>query len=145
MNPIGYLEFSEVLIEDEPYQVFSVRRLSTRRNNTNINAQYRYRVVPITGTSMNAARPVPIREDDYVLMQEQAQPDDNDIVVAEIVGVDNRATVKRFKRTNGKIQLLPESTDPKHDPIDLEREFNVLDDDLKVRGVVIAIFKKKPC
>ncbi len=144
-NPLGFLEISEILIEDEPYQVYSVRRLSARQNAVNISSQSQYQTVYVTGTSMNAASPIPIEEGDYVLVQVQPDFEDNEIVVAGIIGQDVRATVKRLRRRNGKIQLVPESTDPKNYEVDLEKEFSLLDDDFKILGTVIAIFKKKPC
>ena len=144
-NPLGFLEISEVLIDDEPYQVFSVRRQSIRRNVINISSQSQYKTVQVTGTSMNAARPVPIETGDYVLLQAVPNVGDNEIVVAGIFGQDERATVKRLRRRNGKIQLIPESTDPTNYEIDWEKEFNALDDEFRIIGVVEAIFKKKPC
>jgi Peptidase S24-like len=142
-DPLGFLEISEVLIEDEPYQVFSVRRPSTSRNVADISSQSRYQTVRVTGTSMNAAKPIPIVEGDFVLIQAQPDVDDNEIVVAGITGQDERATVKRLKRRNGKIRLVPETTDPKNSEIDWEKEFSELDEDFRIIGTVIAIFKKK--
>jgi peptidase S24-like protein len=143
-NPVGFLEISEVLIEDEPYQVHSVRRQSARRSTVNFSSQAQYRTVHITGTSMNDARPVPIDDGDYVLIQCQIEPEDNDIVIAGIIGHDDRATVKRLRRSNGKIRLIPESTDTIHYELDLDKEFNEFDEDFQIIGVVEAVFKKKP-
>ena len=142
-DPLGFLEISEVLIEDEPYQVFSVQRPSPRRNIVDISSLYRYQTVYVTGTSMNAAKPIPIVEGDFVLIQAQPDVDDNEIVVAGITGYDERATIKRLKRRNGKIRLVPETTDPKNSEIDWDKEFSELDEDFKIIGTVIAIFKKK--
>lgn len=142
-HPLGFLEISEVLIEDEPYQVLSVQRPSSRRNIVDINSQHRYQTVYVTGTSMNAAKPIPIVEGDFVLIQAQPDVDDNEIVVAGITGYDERATIKRLKRRNGKIRLVPETTDPKNSEIDWDKEFSELDEDFKIIGTVIAIFKKK--
>jgi peptidase S24-like protein len=143
-NSLGFLEISEVLIEDEPYQVFCVQRPSSRHNIVDISHQYRYQTVCVKGTSMNAAKPIPIVEGDFVLIQAQPDVGDNEIVVAGITGQDERATVKRLKRRNGKIRLVPETTDPKHSEIDWEKEFSELDEDFRIIGTVIAIFKKKP-
>lgn len=142
-NPLGFLEISEVLIEDELYQVWSVQRPSSRRNPVDINSRYRYQTVCVIGTSMNAAKPIPIMEGDFVLIQEQPDVADNEIVVAGITGFDERATIKRLKRRNGKIRLVPETTDPKNSEIDWDKEFSELDEDFKIIGTVIAIFKKK--
>lgn len=142
-NPLGFLEISQVLIEDEPYDVFSVRRPSSRRNVADISSQNRYQTVYVTGTSMNAAKPTPIMEGDFVLIESRPVVDDNEIVVAGIVGQDERATIKRLKRRNGKIRLVPETTDPKNAEFDWEKEFSDLDEIFTVFGVVIAVFKKK--
>ena len=142
-NPLGFLEISEVLIEEEPYQVLSVQRPSQRRNSVDINSQSKYQTLCVTGTSMNAAKPIPIVEGDFVLIQAQPDVDDNEIVVAGITGYDERATIKRLKRRNGKIRLVPETTDPKNSEIDWDKEFSELDEDFKIIGTVIAIFKKK--
>ena len=142
-DPLGFLEISEVLIEDEPYQVLSVQRPSSRRNIVDLSSQYRYQTVYVTGTSMNAAKPIPIVEGDFVLIQAQPHVNDNEIVVVGITGLDERATIKRLKRRNGKIRLVPETTDPKNSEIDWDKEFSELEEDFKIIGTVIAIFKKK--
>jgi hypothetical protein len=142
-EPLGFLEISEVLIENEPYLVHSIRRMSTRRNAVNISSQSQYITVHVNGTSMNAARPVPIDDGDYILVQSQNNADDNEIVVAGIFGQDKRATVKRMKCNNGKIRLIPESYDPSHYELDWEKEFNELDGQFQIIGVVEAVFKKK--
>ena len=142
-SPKGFLEISEVLIEGEPYLVRSIRQKSIQRNPVNIgNSQYM--TVHVTGTSMNAAKPVPINDGDYILVRSQDTAEDNEIVVAGIVGQDERATIKRLKRRNGKIRLVPETTDPKNAEIDWEKEFSDLDGSFTIFGVVIAVLKKKP-
>jgi SOS-response transcriptional repressor LexA len=77
------------------------------------------------------------------LVHSQDDADDNEIVVAGIFGQDDRATVKRLKHRNGKYQLIPESNDPHHYELDWEKEFNKLDGEFKIVGVVEAVFKKK--
>lgn len=144
-NPLGFLEISEVLIEDEPYGVFSVRRTSTTyRYPVNISSQSQYQTIRVTGTSMNAATPVPIEPGDFVLIVSQPDVADNEIVVAGILGQNERATVKRFSRRNGRIQLKPESTDESNYDLDWEKEFDeTVDDEFRIIGVVEAVFKKK--
>lgn len=144
-DPLGFLEISEVTIEDEPYRVFGVHRASTAyRYVVDIDSRLRYNTVRVTGTSMNIASPVPIESGDYVLILSQPNANDNDIVVAGILGQDERATVKRFSRRNGKIQLKPESSDESNYEINLEDEFDEnLDDAFTIIGVVIAVFKKR--
>jgi hypothetical protein len=142
-NPTGYLEFTEVRIEDAAYEIHSIKRKSIRRNTVNIDSLTGYRTVRVRGTSMNAARPVPINDGDYILIHQQNAPGDNEIVVAEIIGYDTLATVKRLNYRNGKIQLIPESTDQQHyDNPDWGKEWNW--NEIRFVGVVEAVFKKKP-
>jgi hypothetical protein len=142
-EPVGFLEITEVLIEDEPYLVHSIQRTSTRRNAVNIISPSDYMTIHVRGTSMNAARPVPIDDGDYILVHSQNRAEDNEIVVAGIFGRDDLATVKRMRHRNGKILLIPESNDPSHYELDWEKEFNELDGEFKIVGVVEAVFKKK--
>jgi len=142
-NPLGFLEISEVLIEDEPYEVFSVHRPSIRHNTVDISSQSRYHTVHITGTSMNAAKPISIDPGDYVLIVSQPAVEDNEIVVAGFLGQNERSSVKRLRRRNGRIQLMPESTDPSNYELDWEKEFDELDDEFRIIGVVEAVLKKK--
>lgn len=144
-NPRGFLEISEVLIDDEPYTIHNVHRTSPRRSTVNISSQSQYHTVHIIGTSMNAAIPVPIDSGDYVLIvAPQSEVGDNEIVVASIVGQDERATVKRLSRRNGRIQLKPESSDESNYEIDWEKEYDEKsDDEFKIIGVVKAVLKKK--
>lgn len=143
-TPLGFLEISEVLIEEEQYEVRSVHQASQRRNSVDFSSQSKYQVSCVSGTSMNAAKPVPIEPDDYVLIRAQKVPNNYDIVVAEIYGPNARSTIKRYKRENGKIRLIPETTDPKNIELDWELEFDELDDGFKIIGVVEAVFKRKP-
>lgn len=142
-DPVGFLEITEVLIENEPYLVYSIQHTSLGRNTVNIIPSSGYMTIHVRGTSMNAARPVPINDGDYILVHSQDNAKDNEIVVAGIFGQDERATVKRIKYRNGKIKLIPESNDPSHYELDWEKEFNVLDGEFKIVGVVEAVLKKK--
>lgn len=65
------------------------------------------------------------------------------LFVGAIFGQDERAKLKRLKGRNGKIRLIPESYDPsKYEP-DWKKEFNELDDEFRIVGVVEAVFKKR--
>ena len=142
-NPVGFLEISEILIENEKYLVNSIRRTLMRRNAVNISPQFQYMTIYVKGTSMNAAKPVPIDDGDYILVKAQNIADDNEIVVAAIFGQDELATVKRIKCNDGKIRLIPESNDPSHNELNLEKEFNEFGGEFMIIGVVEAVFKKK--
>lgn len=139
----GYLEIREVVIEGEPYQVFNVQReTGTRNAYVSINFNERYNTVRVTGNSMNRATPISIEDGDYVFVQVSRVARDNSIVIAQIVGLDDRATIKRLNRRNGRIILRPESSDT-YSPIDVEREFDRFDNGFSVYGVVRAVFKKR--
>ncbi len=137
----GKLEFLDVFFEDDtPYQPVSLR---PGENVINISDSKEYFVLKVTGTSMNTASPEPILNGDYVLMCAQKTAESGDIVAAEIVGVDDLATLKRYKVESGKIVLLPESDDPAfQDPISIRREFRKPDDNFYIRGVALAVFKR---
>jgi SOS-response transcriptional repressor LexA len=111
-----------------------------------LNQLQEYYILRVCGTSMNDARPEKIEDGDYVLMRKQNGAENQDIVAAEITsgdGKDDRATLKRFKRVNGKILLLPESTDPEFaKPMYVDRMFTTFDVDFCIRGVALAVFKK---
>lgn len=144
-DPSGFLEISEVVIGGEAYNILSVKRTAANfRHAVEINSQRRYQTVHVTGTSMNAAIPVPIEPGDYVLIVSQPVVEDNEIVVAGILDQDVRATVKRFCRRNGRIQLKPESSDESNYQFDWEKEYDEkLGDQFEIIGVVEAVFKKK--
>jgi hypothetical protein len=60
-----------------------------------------------------------------------------------ILGLDSRASIKRLRRRNGKLQFVPETTDPIHSEIDWEKEHDPFDEKVQILGVVEAIFRKK--
>ncbi len=141
-NPSGHLEITEVLIDNEPYKVFSMKRISLQRNTVNIMPSLEYKTVRVKGTSMNAAQPTPLNDGDYILVRLQNMAIDNDIVVAGIFEFDTSATVKRLRIHDNKIQLVPESTDSSHyNNFEFERDFK--NSEVNIVGVVEAVFKKK--
>jgi repressor LexA len=94
----------------------------------------RYFLLRVHGNSMNKAR---VRSDriedgDLVLIRQQATAEDGQIIVALI---DDEATIKRLVRQPGYFMLKPESTDPKHRPIIVDREF-------RVQGVAVQVLKR---
>lgn len=80
------------------------------------------------GDSMNKAG---IDDGDLVLVQQTAAANENDIVVALI---EENATIKRFKRGDGYIALLPQSRNPKHQPI-------IMRDNFSIQGKVVKTVK----
>ena len=91
-------------------------------------------VVKVTGDSMNQEN---ITEQDFVLLRKVDVPDNGDIVLAEIVGVDTRATLKRYFKEKDIIMLKPNSNNPVHKPF----VFNKINEGFYIRGVVVAILK----
>lgn len=80
------------------------------------------------GDSMNEAG---IDDGDLVLVEQTPTASGNDIIVALI---EDNATIKRFKRGDGYVALVPQSRNPKHQPI-------VMRDNFSIQGKVIKIVK----
>ncbi len=83
-----------------------------------------YFLLRASGTSMNKTG---INDGDLVIVRQQPVAENGDRVVALI---DDAATIKEYRREGGKIVLMPRSTDKRHKPIILERDF-------MIQGVVI--------
>ena len=73
-----------------------------------------------------------ILDGDYVIVEERPQPDNGQMVVANI---DGDATVKRFHREpGGAVRLEP--ANPAYEPIIVQ------DRELQIRGVVVGVVRK---
>jgi repressor LexA len=88
----------------------------------------------VRGDSMNRARVEGgfIDDGDLVLVKQRAVAQPQEIVVAM---VDGEATIKRLVRAPGYYILKPESTNPAHKPIIVEKDFSI-------QGIVIRVLKK---
>lgn len=86
---------------------------------------YRYFLLRAQGDSMNAKE---IKSGDLILVRQQETADSGDIVVALI---DDEATVKQMYVYPDAIVLKPRSKNKKHQPIILDRDF-------QIQGKVIA-------
>lgn len=86
---------------------------------------HRYFLLRVSGDSMDKAG---IRNRDLVLIRQQATAQPGQFVVALI---DDEATVKRLRVTPHAVVLEPVSTNPKHQPIILGRDFTI-------QGVVVG-------
>jgi repressor LexA len=93
-----------------------------------------YFLLRVRGNSMNKAKVAgeKIEDGDLVLVRQQATANDGDIVVALI---DGEATIKRFARGSGYYVLKPDSTDTKHRPIVVDRDFHI-------QGIVVRVLKR---
>lgn len=78
---------------------------------TDLNGGAEYFALRVTGDSMNAAR---INDGDLLIVRRQDIVDNGDIAV--VLVDDEDATVKRFYREGNTITLMPQSTNPVHQP-----------------------------
>ncbi|MFC5908630.1 LexA family protein [Streptacidiphilus monticola] len=83
-------------------------------------------VLKSRGDSM--AGPGQILDEDFVVVRRQQAAGDGDIITALL---EDEATVKRLKRKNGRVRLMPDS--PVHDPIPGEHAI--------VLGRVVAVMR----
>ena len=128
--PTDTVEIDRVLISGHPYSIHSTRG----RRIINIPFDQKLIVVKVKGDSMNLEN---ITEKDFVLLRKVDVPENGDIVLAEIVGVDSKATLKRYFIEKGTITLRPNSSNPIHQPF----VFKKIDDGFYIRGVVVAVLK----
>lgn len=85
----------------------------------------------VRGDSMIGAG---ILDGDVVVVRSGAAADDGDIVVALLPGgAEDEATVKRLKRTKGRVLLVPEN--PALEPFEMDPEGRLL-------GTVVAVLRK---
>lgn len=78
---------------------------------TDLNGGAEYFALRVTGDSMNAMR---IQEGDLLMVRRQDTVENGEVAVV-MVG-ESDATVKRFYATNNTVTLMPQSTNPKHQP-----------------------------
>lgn len=90
-----------------------------------IKGSSKHFLLKAVGNSMNIAG---INDGDLVLVKQQNTAENGNIVVALI---DDEATIKELHKTKEAIVLKPHSTEPKHKPIILNRDF-------KIQGIVIT-------
>lgn len=117
---------------DKGYLCFSL----TEDREIKISESSKYFMLKVQGHSMNN---VDIDENDIVLVHYQKYADNNDFVVAEIVEIDELATLKRFVRRGEKITLKPESMATGYQT----HAFSRTSERFYVRGKAVAVFKSK--
>lgn len=86
---------------------------------------HKYFLVRAKGDSMNEKG---INEGDFILVRKQSSADNKDAVV---VLVDNEVTVKEYCTSKEAVVLKPRSSNKKHKPIMVTRDF-------QVQGVIVA-------
>jgi phage repressor protein C with HTH and peptisase S24 domain len=128
--PIGTVEIDHLSINGHPYSIHSTRG----RKIINLPIDQKFSVIKVKGDSMNQEN---ITEQDYVILRRVDTPANGDIVMAEIMGIDSHATLKRFSRDQDTITLKPHSSNPVHKPF----VFKKVNEGFYIRGVVIAILK----
>lgn len=97
---------------------------------TDLNGGAEYFALRVTGDSMNA---IGINDGYLIVVRRQDEVENGEVAVV-LVG-DNDATVKRFYATNSIVTLMPQSTNPVHQPqiYDLNRT------SVKVLGKVVKV------
>ena len=128
--PIGSVEIDRVSINGHPYSIHSTRG----RKVINLPLDQRLMVVKVKGDSMDQEG---ILEQDYVILRKVDAPSNGDIVMAEVVGIDSKATLKIYFRDKDTITLKPHSSNPVHHPF----EFKKVSKGFLIRGVVVAVLK----
>jgi len=129
---IGQTESDQFIINDISYQATDL----IGRGQITIQEREQYAMVRIKGESMNK---LDIQKDDYVLIHRQEVANHTDIVLAERINLDPEATLKRLYWQGNTIELQPESDDPSHPILPVDKR-----DNLRILGVAIAIFKPVP-
>jgi uncharacterized protein YoaH (UPF0181 family) len=128
--PIGIVEIDSLTINGHPYSIHSTRG----RKIINLPFDQKFSVVKVKGDSMDQEN---ITEKDYVLLRKVDAPANGDIVMAEIVGIDSHATLKKYAKDVDSIILNPHSSNPAHKPF----IFKKINEGFYIRGVVVAVLK----
>ena len=95
---------------------------------TELNGGAEYFALRVTGDSMNAAR---IGDGDTLVIRRQECVENGQIAVV-LVG-DDEATVKRFFKNGHTVTLMPQSTNPVHQP----QIYDTRDVQIRVIGLVV--------
>lgn len=128
-----WIEIDRVLIDQVPHYVLNLRGGKT----VILKDTEHYIVIKVLGESMNKKN---IENDDYVLMRVQEAAENEDIVAVEVddyVLGDEKASLKQFFRSGGKVILQPQSTNPDYQAYEFDKGIGV-----HVRGVALAVLKR---
>ncbi len=97
---------------------------------TDLNGGAEYFALRVTGDSMNAAR---IQDGDLLIVRRQEEVENGEIAI--VLVDDEDATVKRFYSTRDTVTLMPQSTNPQHQP----QMYDLRKTRIKVLGKVVKI------
>lgn len=97
---------------------------------TDLNGGAEYFALRVSGDSMNAAR---IQDGDILIVRRQEEVENGEVAVV-MVG-DEDATVKRFYATGSTVTLMPQSTNPTHQP----QIYDTAKTPIRVIGKVIEV------
>lgn len=97
---------------------------------TDLNGAAEYFALRVSGDSMNAAR---IQDGDILIVRRQDAVENGEVAVV-MVG-DEDATVKRFYATGSTVTLLPQSTNPEHQP----QIYDTAKTSIRVIGKVVKV------
>jgi len=128
--PIGKIEVDRLSIDGHPYRIYNPRG----RRVVSLPSDQKITVVKVKGDSMNEENILP---GDYVVLRKVEVPVNGDIVMAEIIDTDSKATLKLFYKEKNTISLQPHSSNPVHKPF----IFKKIGEGFYIRGVVIAVLK----
>ena len=128
--PKGTVDLNRLSIDGHPYSIHSTRG----RKVIKLPLDQKMVVVKVKGDSMDLDN---IAEQDYILLTRVDVPLNGDLVMAEIVGVDKTAILKRYLQEGENITLQPHSSNSIHKTYDFKKD----DKGFCIRGVVIAVLK----
>ena len=97
---------------------------------TDLNGGAEYFALRVSGDSMNAAR---IQDGDILIVRRQDEVENGEVAVV-MVG-DDDATVKRFYSTGSTVTLMPQSTNPDHQP----QIYDTTKTSIRVIGKVVEV------
>ena len=97
---------------------------------TDLNGGAEYFALRVSGDSMNAAR---IQDGDILIVRRQDEVENGEVAVV-MVG-DDDATVKRFYATGSTVTLMPQSTNPDHQP----QIYDTTKTSIRVIGKVVEV------
>ncbi len=95
---------------------------------TDLDGGHEYFALRVQGDSMDAAR---IRDGDTVIVQKQDMVANGEIAVVRVDG--ESATIKRFYQQGNTVTLMPQSTNPSHQP----QMYHLGRVDIRVLGKVV--------